>query len=68
MCEGFGTAFLAFPKTSLLPCREGKEEVKNNSQMYTTQQGIRQIKYNPPVYNSQEDIEEIKSNPQVLRD
>ena len=102
MCEGFGTAFLAFPKTLLLPtdynsgeaglkhryyilghceqihsyenrltrlpCKEGKEEVKNNSQMYATQQGIRQIKYNPQVNNSQGDIEEIKSNPQVLRD
>ena len=50
-----------------LRCKEGKEEVKNNTQMYTTQEGIEQIKYNPQVYNSQGDIKEIKSNPQVLR-
>ena len=94
MCKSFGTAFLAFPKTSLLqnrgeaglkhhnynlghceqihsyenrltcwPCKEGKGEVKNNTQIYTAQEGIEQIKNNPQVYTCQEGIEQIKSNP-----
>ena len=44
-----------------MPCREGKEEVKNNTQIYTTQEGIEQIKYKPRVYTSQEGLEEIIS-------
>ena len=47
------------------PCKEGKGEVKNNTQIYTTQEGIEQIKNNPQVYTCQEVIEQIKSNPQV---
>ena len=30
-----------------LPCKEGKEEHKNNPQVYTTQEGIEEIKSNP---------------------
>ena len=44
---------------------EGKGEVKNNTQIYTTQEGIEQIKNNPQVYTCQEGIEQIKNNPQV---
>ena len=48
-----------------LPCKEGKEEVKNNTQVHTTQEGIEQIKNNPQVYTTREGIGEIKINPQV---
>ena len=48
-----------------LPCKEGKEEVKNNTQLHTTQEGIEQIKNNPQVYTTREGIGEIKINPQV---
>ena len=47
-----------------LPCKEGKEELKNNPQEYTTQEGIEDIKGNPQVYTTQEGIEEINSNSQ----
>ena len=62
----FGTAFLAFPKTSLSPkstTQEGIGDIKNNPQVYTTQEGMQEIKNNPQVYTTQEGIEEIKSNP-----
>ena len=36
------------------------QEIKNNPQVYTTQEGIEVIKNNPQVYATQEDIEEIK--------
>ena len=36
------------------------QEIKNNPQVYTTQEGIEVIKNNPRVYATQEDIEEIK--------
>ena len=36
------------------------EEIKNNPQVYTTQEGIEEIKNNPQVYTTQEGIEEIK--------
>ena len=48
-----------------LLCKEGREELRNNPQVYTTQEGIGEIKSNPQVYTTQEGIEEIKSNPQV---
>ena len=48
-----------------LPGGEGKEEVKNNPLVYTTQEGVEQIKDNPQVYTTQEGIEEIENNPQV---
>ena len=47
------------------PGKEGKEEVQNNTQAYTTQEGIEPIKNNTRVYTSQEDIEQIKNTPQV---
>ena len=50
---------------SWLPGKEGKEEHKNNPQVYTTQEGKEEIKSNPQVYTTQEGIEEIKNNPQV---
>ena len=37
--------------------------IKNNPQVYTTQEGIEEIKNNPQVYTTQEGKEEIKSNP-----
>ena len=56
------------------------EEIKNNTQVYTTQEGMEEIKKkplgmhyprgygrdknNPQVYNTQWGIEEIKHNPQ----
>ena len=40
-------------------------EIKNNPQVYTTQEGIEEIKNNPQVYTTQKGIEEIKSNSQV---
>ena len=36
------------------------QEIKSNSQVYTTQEGIEEIKSNPQVYTTQEGIEEIK--------
>ena len=36
------------------------QEIKNNPQVYTTQEGIEVIKNNPQVYATQEDKEEIK--------
>ena len=35
-------------------------KIKNNLQVYTTQEGIEVIKNNPQVYTTQEGIEEIK--------
>ena len=37
--------------------------IKNNPQVYTTQEGIEQIKSNPQVYTTQKGIEEIKNKP-----
>ena len=45
--------------------QEGMQEIKNNPQVYTTQEGIEEIKSNPQVYTTHEGIEEIKSNPQI---
>ena len=45
--------------------QEGREEIKNNPQVYTTQEGIGEIKNNPQLYTTQESKEEIKNNPQV---
>ena len=40
--------------------------VKNNPQVYTTQEGIGEIKNNPQqVYTTQEGMQETKNNPQV---
>ena len=36
------------------------QEIKNNPQVYTTQEGIEVIKNNPQVYATQEGIEEIE--------
>ena len=36
------------------------QEIKNNPQVYTTQEGIGEIKNNPQVYTTQEGREEIK--------
>ena len=36
------------------------QEIKNNPQVYTTQEGIEVIKNNPQVYTTHEGIEEIK--------
>ena len=36
------------------------QEIKNNPQVYTTQEGMQEIKNNPQVYTTQEGIEEIK--------
>ena len=41
------------------------QEIKNNPQVYTTQEGIEEIKNNPQVYTTQEGMQEIKNNPQV---
>ena len=35
------------------------QEIKNNLQVYTTQQGIEETNNNPQVYTTQEGIEEI---------
>ena len=35
-------------------------EIKNNPEVYTTQEGIGQIKNNPQIYTTQEGIGEIK--------
>ena len=48
-----------------LPCKEGKGEIKNDPQVYTTQEGIEEIKNTPQVYTTQEGKEEIKNNPLV---
>ena len=62
----FGTAFLAFPKTSVFSKSIiGIGKIKNNPQVYTTQEGIEEIKNNPQVYTTQEGMQEIKNNPQV---
>ena len=62
----FGTAFLAFPKTSVFSKSIiGIGKIKNNPQVYTTQEGMQEIKNNPQVYTTQEGIGEIKNNPQV---
>ena len=53
-----------YRRTRLL-CKESKEEVENNPQVYTTQVGIGEIKNNPQVYTTQVGIGEIKNNPQV---
>ena len=37
------------------------QEIKNNPQVYTTQEGIEEIKNNPQVYTTKEGIEEIKN-------
>ena len=37
------------------------QEIKNNPQVYTTQEGIGQIRNNPQVYTTQEGTEEIKN-------
>ena len=39
------------------------QEIKNNPQVYNTQEGIEQIKSNPQVYTTQKGIEEIKNKP-----
>ena len=39
------------------------QEIKNNPQVYTTQEGIEQIKSNPHVYTTQKGIKEIKNKP-----
>ena len=39
--------------------------LKNNPQVYITQEGIEENKNNPQVYTTQEGIEENKNNPQV---
>ena len=39
------------------------QEIKNNAQVYTTQEGIKQIKSNPQVYTTQKGIKEIKNKP-----
>ena len=36
--------------------------IKNNHQVYTTQEGIEKIKNNPQVYTTQEGMQEIKNN------
>ena len=36
------------------------QEIKNNPQVYTTQEGIGEIKNNPQVYTTQEGMQEIK--------
>ena len=36
------------------------QEIKNNPQVYTTQEGIEEIKNNSQVYTTQEGIKEIK--------
>ena len=36
------------------------QQIKNNPQIYTTQEGIEVIKNNPQVYTTQEGIEKIK--------
>ena len=42
-----------------------KYEIKNNPQVYTTQEGIGEIKNNPLVYTTQEGMQEFKNIPQV---
>ena len=37
-------------------------KIKNNPQVYTTQEGMQEIKNNPQVYVTQEGIEWIKIN------
>ena len=39
------------------------QDIKNNPQVYTTQEGIEQIKSNPQVYTTQKGIKEIKNKP-----
>ena len=36
------------------------EVIKNNPQVYATQEGIEEIKNNPQVYTTQEGMQEIK--------
>ena len=36
------------------------QEIKNNPQVYTTQEGIEEIKNKPQVYTTQEGMQEIK--------
>ena len=43
----------------------GREEVKINPQVYTTQEGIEEIKIKPKVYITKKGIGEIKHNPEV---
>ena len=46
----FGTAFLAFPKTSVFSKSIiGIGKIKNNPQVYTTQEGMQEMKNNPQV-------------------
>ena len=45
--------------------RRDKKRLKNNPQVYATQEGTGEIKNNPQVYTTQEGIGEIKNNPQV---
>ena len=41
------------------------QEIKNNPQVYTTQEGMQEIKTNPQAYTTQENIEQIRNNPKV---
>ena len=50
------------------------QEIKNNPQVYTTQEGMQEIKNNPQLqeiktnpqaYTTQENIEQIRNNPKV---
>ena len=36
------------------------QEIKNNPQLYTTQDGIEKVKNNPQVYTTQKGMQEIK--------
>ena len=36
------------------------QEIKNNPQVYTTQDGIEKVKNNPQVYTTQKGMQEIK--------
>ena len=41
------------------------QKIKNNLQVYTTQQGIEETNNNPHVYITQEGIEEIKKTSDI---
>ena len=43
------------------------QEIKNNPQVYNTQENMEEIKTNPQVYATHEGVEEIKKSPQVDR-
>ena len=40
--------------------------IKNNPQVYATQEGMQEIKNNPQLYITQEGMQEIKSNPSAI--